>query len=257
MQFYYYQIVNRINKKFYIGITTNYVARFKRHIYQLKNNKHFNHKLQADWNKFGESNFDFLIEKKCDFENVEEAYELEFQLIKQRKAVALGYNILVGGMINPMYGESVREKMKNTKQSAVPDVYQLSEISENCFKVIDKFKSQREAQRETDCSQANISKSIREHVKGSGYYWIRESDIPTFEKLWKPKRIKFTPTGMLDEGGNIIDVHHNMVGFEKKHRLPKTSVAQAVKTGWRAGGFKFKAITEEEYFKHYPITLIL
>lgn len=56
-----YKIVNKENKKFYIGSTTEYHRRSKEHLYYLRNNMHYNIYLQEDYNKYGEDAFEFQI----------------------------------------------------------------------------------------------------------------------------------------------------------------------------------------------------
>ena len=59
-----YQIVNTVNNKIYIGQTTQGELRWKRHTSALRGNRHVNHKLQADFNKFGEDAFEWSIIKE-------------------------------------------------------------------------------------------------------------------------------------------------------------------------------------------------
>ena len=56
-----YQIVNSVNNKIYIGETTRGELRWKEHLTDLRGNRHRNHKLQADFNKFGEEVFTWSI----------------------------------------------------------------------------------------------------------------------------------------------------------------------------------------------------
>ena len=56
-----YQIVNSVNNKIYIGETTRGEIRWKQHLTDLRGNYHRNHKLQADFNKFGEEVFTWSI----------------------------------------------------------------------------------------------------------------------------------------------------------------------------------------------------
>ena len=56
-----YKIKNLINNKIYIGSAINLNLRYRKHISDLKNNKHCNKKLQNSWNKHGEDSFDFVI----------------------------------------------------------------------------------------------------------------------------------------------------------------------------------------------------
>lgn len=155
-----------------------------------------------------------------------------------------------------MYSKEIREKMTITKQSKVPNIYQLKEIEENVFKIIGKFNSQKEAQRETGCSQANIQKSIKNNVKGSGYYWVEEDKLCSFTQEWKPKRIKITPTAELDSKGNIVKVHHNRSLFEKEYNWTTGSIKSAIQRKGKAHGIKFINISEEQYYKIKPVTLL-
>ena len=56
-----YQIVNSANDKIYIGETTRGELRWKEHLKSLRGNYHPNHKLQADFDKFGEEVFTWSI----------------------------------------------------------------------------------------------------------------------------------------------------------------------------------------------------
>lgn len=56
-----YIILNKINKKYYIGGTINLYDRLKAHIRDLINNKHNNTYLQNSFNKYGIENFEFDI----------------------------------------------------------------------------------------------------------------------------------------------------------------------------------------------------
>ena len=59
-----YQIVNSVNNKIYIGETTRGELRWKQHLQYLRGNRHKNHKLQADFDKFGEEVFTWSIIKE-------------------------------------------------------------------------------------------------------------------------------------------------------------------------------------------------
>lgn len=52
-----YKIENLKNGKIYIGSTTNYPRRKKRHWDDLRHNKHHSLPLQRSWNKYGEGSF--------------------------------------------------------------------------------------------------------------------------------------------------------------------------------------------------------
>ena len=61
-----YAIINNKNLNIYIGSSNHLRHRKNQHISLLRNNNHFNKKLQNSWNKYGEENFSFEIIEKCD-----------------------------------------------------------------------------------------------------------------------------------------------------------------------------------------------
>ena len=60
-KFIVYKITNILNNKVYVGSAFNFKERKKRHIRDLKNNRHHSQRLQNSWNKHGETNFVFEI----------------------------------------------------------------------------------------------------------------------------------------------------------------------------------------------------
>ena|SRR5262245_37055480 len=56
-----YQIRNIVNDKVLIGSTLDLPGILNRHKFQLKEGKHPNHALQAEWNEFGAESFAFEI----------------------------------------------------------------------------------------------------------------------------------------------------------------------------------------------------
>lgn len=61
-----YKLVNKSNKRFYIGSSSQYESRKKRHIRDLKNNKHHCKGLQEDFNTYGLDFFYFEVICLCD-----------------------------------------------------------------------------------------------------------------------------------------------------------------------------------------------
>ncbi len=57
-----YKIQNRTNGKYYVGSSRRLERRmFYEHRWMLRRGEHFNPHLQNAWDKYGESNFDFLV----------------------------------------------------------------------------------------------------------------------------------------------------------------------------------------------------
>ena len=71
-----YQILNHTNNKCYIGSSKHLLNRWsKEHKPALNSNKHYNRHLQNAWNKYGETNFEFIILEECPIEKLTEKEE--------------------------------------------------------------------------------------------------------------------------------------------------------------------------------------
>ena len=77
------------NGKNYIGSSKNIKERWREHISCLRDKRHHSMKLQEDWDKFGEDQFEFHILVKTDYAN---AKKLEDEYIKKFKSDKFGYN---------------------------------------------------------------------------------------------------------------------------------------------------------------------
>jgi len=106
-----YKILNKSNGKFYIGSAACWITRKKTHKYNLRHNKHVNTHLQNAWNKYGESNFEFII--------VEEVQDKKDLLTREQFYIDLnkdGYNIckVAGNRLGTTQSVSTRNKMSES-----------------------------------------------------------------------------------------------------------------------------------------------
>jgi group I intron endonuclease len=87
-----YAIINNKNLNIYIGSSNNLKHRKNQHFSLLRNNNHFNKKLQNSWNKYGEENFTFEIIEKCEERDlmVKESFWMQFYGSYKKKN---GYNL--------------------------------------------------------------------------------------------------------------------------------------------------------------------
>ena len=94
-----YCIKNLINGKVYIGKTNDLQSRWKNHLFVLRANTHSNKHLQTAFNKYGESNFEFIILLSFDYFDNDELNQLEIQYIQEYKSYinTFGYNKTLGG----------------------------------------------------------------------------------------------------------------------------------------------------------------
>lgn len=107
-----YCIRNKENNKRYIGKTQlSFGDRFDSHKSLLRNNKHFNKKLQNAWNKYGENSFAFEIIKIVEDKTDSDLFnKLEIEYIKYFNSIKYGYNISSGG--DGTVGRKVSEETK-------------------------------------------------------------------------------------------------------------------------------------------------
>ena len=89
-----YQIKCKSNEKIYIGSSMRIKERWYRHRKNLRSGYHSNKVLQSDWNKYGESDFEFSVLERCS-RNQQYAYEQKYlDLLQPFLDNGKGYNKL-------------------------------------------------------------------------------------------------------------------------------------------------------------------
>ncbi len=78
-----YKITNKLNGRVYVGSAKKFKDRLDSHRYCLRNNKHRNRFLQADYNKCGSESFLFKIIELTDGKSKEERLLIEEKWIEQ------------------------------------------------------------------------------------------------------------------------------------------------------------------------------
>lgn len=118
-----YKIINKVNGKYYVGSSLNmnrgYKSRWNRHKKTLRNNTHINEYLQNAWNKYGESNFDFIMVEyvepiKSKLLEVEQKY-LDIAKTEQHKCYNLCFLSIGGG-----HRLSIRKKLSERNKGQIP-----------------------------------------------------------------------------------------------------------------------------------------
>ncbi len=118
-----YKIINKINNKYYVGSSYDvYGKRWSDHKCKLNKNIHNNLKLQHAWNKYGESNFCFLMIEKVSPENLLIVEQKYLNLCKSNPD--FNYNISYEASA-PMFGrkhsEETKQKMRKSSHWSIED----------------------------------------------------------------------------------------------------------------------------------------
>lgn len=114
-----YQILCLENGKKYIGSAKVFNVRFKRHLNDLKKNKHMNPYLQSAFNKYGDESFEFSILEVCndyrtkEQEYLDEIFELEHPSELYFNLSESSFNSVMSGENSPWFG---RQHTEETKQ---------------------------------------------------------------------------------------------------------------------------------------------
>jgi group I intron endonuclease len=127
--YYIYLIINLQNNKIYLGSTINFNKRKCWHLSFLRRNKHFNYKLQHDFNLYGEEWFVFRKYKELKNQNTKELLELEEELIT---SLSPDYNI-AKYVEKPYYGrihtKEEREKISKALKGRIRSKQHCENIS--------------------------------------------------------------------------------------------------------------------------------
>jgi len=117
-----YKILNKTTGKFYIGSAYNFNKRKWVHLHKLRKNYHDNKHLQAAWNKYGESDFEFIILQECKREELLKCEQIWLNWTKSF-CREFGYNTcaVAGNSIGYKHTEEFKkwqsERLKGNKHS--------------------------------------------------------------------------------------------------------------------------------------------
>lgn len=87
-----YQIINNINQKCYIGQSTDIIARWRNHLWNVKNGTKTHAELYQAMSDYGSENFELIVLEEC---NEEELNDKKWEYIRKYKSneIEYGYNI--------------------------------------------------------------------------------------------------------------------------------------------------------------------
>lgn len=110
-----YIITSLVNRKVYIGQSTDIESRWLSHKEALRGNKHQNQYLQNSWNKYGEENFIFSVLEECSEDKLteREQYWIDYYGGINSKDT---YNFREAGSRGKMSEKTLKIMSENTKR---------------------------------------------------------------------------------------------------------------------------------------------
>lgn len=134
-----YIIKNSINDMFYIGSSIKIKKRIREHVNMLKNNTHYNKRMQDDWNELGEGYFSFEILEEC---KESEVYVIEQKYIDRYFNSGMMYNLCPksDSSLGFKFDEDKKEEMKRLKGKENNPMYGKHHMNSSKRKMRDKNK---------------------------------------------------------------------------------------------------------------------
>jgi group I intron endonuclease len=236
-----YKITNLKNGKFYYGSSNNIMKRWWEHKKQLKLNNHVNVHLQAAWNKYGEENFIFEVEKIMN-NNTEE------QILKEEQKYL---DLYVGK--NECYNTSKVAEKPDWKLNCIP----VQQLNKDTGILIKEWISAEHAERELNLFNIGLCCKGKQ-ISSGGYRWQYKDEklrmqynikIGQHGGHRKQSIIRYDPKTM-----NIIKEYNSFAEAGKDLGIkPETivPVCKGRRTSIRSMFFKYK--NEFEYIKQNGI----
>lgn len=225
-----YKVTNKLNGKYYIGVTTQSVgARVKQHLYKALSGSQYNFHIALA--ELGLENFTIEVIDSTD--NLEEAKELEKYWIKKLHSnnSEYGYNSDCGGDIMFHTPES------KAKISAIHKGKDMSKFYNSVLqysldgKFICEYDSLTNAEKKSGVSRASIIRSIKKQIKtfskANPYIWVYKKDFPDVPLEidptdWTPKpRVRAVSQKFLEErdkckkGNGVLNEARAVIQYDK------------------------------------------
>jgi group I intron endonuclease len=111
-----YKIQNKTDGKFYIGSAVCLKRRWIDHRKLLRKSKHFNRHLQFAWDKYGESNFEYLVVEECEKARLIQREQFH---IDSNKHKIYNLNLVAGSQMGRVVTQETRDKISKANKGRV------------------------------------------------------------------------------------------------------------------------------------------
>lgn len=179
-----YSILNKVNGKIYVGLTSQGRERFNKHKSLLNNGNHFNPHLQSAWDKYGADAFEFNVLEYCSKDKLNENEDWWIEFFGSTNP-DIGYNLRSGGGANFTVLESTRKKLSdinrgenhwnygkhhsNTTRKRISESMKKIESPMHRQEVCDKVAETR-IKKYNSTGYYRVSKQMKSDCK-QGFYW--------------------------------------------------------------------------------------
>ena len=221
MKGYIYKIINKIDGRIYIGSTINFEKRKKKHLKDLKNNKHHNIFLQRAYNKYGVDNFVFSYKEK-EFNNKNDLQLLEERYINFCWKSNILYNISKKGSggdlisYHPNLEEIKKKHSKNTKER-----YEKMTCEEK-EKLSESMRGERNhnfGKKWEEKKRIEASNRMKEKYENNEDLFFNKLKGKTFEELYGEEKAKILKENLSKIASNRIKEKNAFFG---KHHSDET-----------------------------------
>lgn len=218
-----YCIKNKVNGKRYVGLSRNIETRWKSHKNRLNSGSHINTHLQAAWDKYGESNFDFIIIELCSDDVIKDR-EIYYISLYKTQDNRFGYNQTAGGDGIKNLNEDCADKI-SLGETLYP-VVQLDKMGNlvgeyrNCRVAAKAVKARTENIRNC-CNKSYGCKTI------GGFIWMYKSDYEENGcdvEYYKPIKCG-TPVNQYTKDGVYIGTYESMHEAERQTGCPFKNIS--------------------------------
>ena len=214
-----YKIINVVNNKFYVGSAVRLSRRRTRHFSELRTNRHNNAKLQAAWNKYGESSFIFVVVEELPDDA--DLLAAEDRWLKEHVGKDYCYNIgttataphlWMSGPLSPTWGRKHTEGAKQRIGAASKARVQSEEE-----------KQKRRLTMKGHVVQSSTRAKISAALSGEGNYWYGKKRPEHGAKVSRP-------ISATDPAGNVA-TYPSITALREALGLTPPTVNRALKSG--------------------------
>lgn len=253
-KFYVYILSNSLDEQvFYVGKCHSIKVRLRQHLRDAATRckYHVHHKI----NKILSLNGNIIITPLFKFENEQEAYDKEIEIIRYYGRENLT-NLTDGGSgpINRIVSDEIKKKLSERFKDIKPCEQALENSKKTCSRPVtcvetnETFATVTLAAKAFGTASSLISRAIQRNGTCKGYHWIsskpRRRKITFSEEVVRQKSIKaFKRPIICIETGEIFP---SLLSAAKFVGVSSAAIIKAIKHGWKCSGYYWSYVVSRD-----------